>query len=203
MLRRLRRLSLTPRLDQVLQRLDELGAKATATPTVTATATPTPGPQTLTLDVGPAASYTELALHPELTLDTTVDADCAQLVRDDYEHSDGSDLEVARQEEALEIALALPFRYMTDPILSALRYRMEDDDVERVCASSARAIEAFIQVRDWNPMGEFREAALRGWWACNYAGDGYRLLNDGNSAPDEDDCTGLIAWIPLTWVPPR
>ena len=152
---------------------------------------------------GLPGDVTELDIFPELRLDYTVDKACADSIRANYEFG-GTTEEIAQQRQALEIVLGLPTRYMPDYQNSRLRSmidRLRYDNDSQICDRSKDALEAFYRLRDSNPLGEWREDALRDYWSCTYPGEGFRLLNDGYSY-DDDECNSLLRWMPESWKPP-
>ena len=154
---------------------------------------------------GSPDGLTEQDLFPELSLDYTIDHDCADSIRSYYSYS-GTAEEIEQERKALDNLMSLPTRFMTNDHIERLHSRMRNirhDHNTQVCDSSEVALDAFYEVRRVSPMGQWREGVVEKYWEyCAYPGEGLRLLDDSYYGYNEDVCNALFSWMPESWKPP-
>ena len=152
---------------------------------------------------GPPGESTDV--WPELHLDFTIDEACAARIHAVVEYS-GTAEEIGREREHLDILLGIPARFIsrahTDRLWSMMNqveYRsQENDEARSPCTRSAEALALFEEVRQRNPMGQWRSEVLHRYWTCAYPGS--RWLAGGDQ-PNEGECRELLRWLPESWVP--
>lgn len=144
----------------------------------------------------------EVETWPELRIDVTISQRCADRIRETVEYQ-GTATAVERQRKRLDFLLVQPARYMSNRHIERILNWMEQVANEGpACDEQQDALRLFWRARSHNPMGQWREDALRAYWSCAYPDD--ELLGGGYSSDlwnNAEDCATVERWIPPSWIP--
>ena len=164
-----------------------------------------PGPLVPTGSAGPSgesSAVSEIEMWPELRIDVTISQRCADRIRAIVEYQ-GTATAVERQRKRLDFLLVQPTRYMSNRHIERIRNWMEQVANDGpVCDEQHEELRLFWRARDHNPMGTWRERALRAYWSCAYPDDDV-LGGDysGDLWNNAEDCAAVERWIPPSWIP--
>ena len=125
---------------------------------------------------------------------------CADNLKATIEYR-GTAEQIENSREGVEFLLGLPVRYMTDDQIYNIGNLINNlESNQWSCRSDAETLAYFREIREYNPMGRWREDILQLYWRCEYPRDEW--LADGYE-PDEGECEALRQWLPETWVPQK
>ena len=121
-------------------------------------------------------------------------------MKDTIEYS-GTAEEIDKSRRGVEFLFGLPVRYMTDDQIYNIGNLINNlKNGQWSCRSDAEPLASFQEIREYNPMGRWRENVLQIYWKCEYPGDQWLV---GGYEPNEGECESLRQWLPETWVPQK
>ncbi len=156
-------------------------------------------------DSGLSEDLTALDIWPELSIDFTITSPCKDYILEFIEYR-GTEDEITRDRERWESWLSRPARFIHENGISAIHNAIEHanyvnnrDYDEGPCAQDYLRLAAFDELRDDNPMGEWREYALSLYWSCRQT-----PFANSSGTPDIDHirrCAAFEKWVPESWIP--
>ncbi len=161
-----------------------------------------PGPSG---ESGVPSDLTHLDVWPELSLDFTIASSCKDYILEYVEYQ-GTEDEITGDRERWESWLSRPARFVHRDGIRAIRRAIEhaNNINERQydagpCAQDYMRLVLFDEVRNDNPMGEWREYALSLYWSCRQT-----PFANPSGTPNIDhirECAAFDAWVPENWIP--
>ncbi len=147
----------------------------------------------------------ELVIWPELTLEFSFSPRCTSYILETVEYQ-GTEEEILREKGWWERRLELPTRFLHDDALWDIRSAIENanymNEVQQTkgpCSEEYTSLERFIEVRERNPMGRWREDTMEQYWRCVYEP---LVYSDGTQNTSQIQvCQNLMSWVPENWIP--